>query len=139
MNIIATLELCELRIVHLELLLHSPKLLLSRHVFVAPVIHLLQVAGFHTLGIADVLGLAYIRKVLVVIPVVVIVHALDHLLQVLDALLKVAELLDTQLFDDTLLKGVFLDCRLDLMLSTCNSHEHLGDVGELFVLAVTTP
>ena len=60
-----------------------------------------------------------------IFPGIVVIHRHNHFLEVLDALLEVAELLNAQLFDDALLQCMFLDSRFGLVFSSCDSYQGL--------------
>lgn len=94
MDISSRLEFVELRVVHLQLLLHRLQLLLPVQGLVSPVRHRLQVGILKCLRIFHEFGLADVREAVVVVPVLVVVHRVNHFFEVFDALLQVAELLD---------------------------------------------
>ena len=61
------------------------------------------------LDVALELDFVYVRELGVLFPRVEVAHLRDQLLQFLDGLLEVAELLDAEPLDDSLLKRVLLD------------------------------
>lgn len=85
---------------------------------IAPVLNRLKVRTFEHLGVGIVLNLADIRELRVVIPVFVVVHGADHVLQVFDATLEVTKFLNAQFLDDPLIECVLLDVGIGLVLST---------------------
>ena len=92
-----------------KLLLHGSQLLLPSQVYVSPAVHFLQVSLFDRLSIVLIFDLIDIRKVLIKIPRVKIIHLRYKLFQELDAPLELSELLDAELFDDSLFEGILLD------------------------------
>ena len=109
MHVVSRLKLLKLLVVHFELSFEGCELLLSTHGVVAPVINDLKVRAFDRLGVRLEFNFADVWEIGMCIPIVVVVHGLNHLFEFLDALLEVTELINAELFDHPLLQSVFLN------------------------------